>query len=351
MAPPRAQERILREAADAVRQYGSEKAAAAAMGVSRSTLQHRLRAAKERGFEVVNPWLAKYDDFEVPKPPVPCVEPIEDLLARRRKVFERKAAHKASKGLIDVYVKVDGPYGILHMGDPHVDDDGCNLPLLEQHINLVKNTRGLFGANVGDMSNNWIGRLARLYSAQSTTASEAVVMVEWLISSMRWLYLVGGNHDAWSGAADPVRWFAQNSASLYEWHGVRIALHAPAGQVVRVNARHDWSGTSQWNAAHGPMKAAMLGYERDHIYVCGHRHAAASSMVNWEDGSHIAHALRVGSYKQIDDFADAKGFPRQNMPAVLTIINPQARTPAGLVTPVWDADEGADFLTHLRSRK
>lgn len=277
-------------------------------------------------------------------------EPIDDLLNRKRVAFDRRLVAETARQLIPVQVRIDGPYGILHMGDPHIDDDGCDMATLDRHLGLIDRTPGLFAANVGDLSNNWIGRLARLYAAQSTTASDAWRLVEWLIGRVPWLYIVGGNHDVWSGAADPVRWFMRQSDGLYRWHGMRLELRPPSGQAVRVNARHDFPGTSMWNAAHAASKAARMGYARDHIYTCGHRHAAAQNLVVFDNGAHIAHAVRVGTYKAFDDFADAKGFPRENLPAVVTIINPHARHETGLVQVEWDIETAADYLTFLRRR-
>ncbi len=275
-------------------------------------------------------------------------EPIEDLIARRAAAYARRHEAKEANELIQVNVQIEGPYGILHKGDPHVDDDGCDWPTLLRHIEIIDQTEGFFAANVGDLTNNWIGRLARLYASQGTTAGDAWRMVEWLIQRLRWLYIIGGNHDAWSGAADPVRWLAAQAGVNYKWHGMRLALRSPNGCEVRVNARHDFAGTSQWNGAHAPAKAARMGWARDHIYTCGHRHMAAHSTLFFNNGEHVAHALRVGSYKVHDDFAESKGFPKENMPAVATIINPHARDAAGLVTVFWDVEAAADYLRYLR---
>ena len=135
-------------------------------------------------------------------PPSPEL-PIADLVADRKRRFELRSAHEDARKLIPVTVRSLQPIGILHFGDPHIDDDGSDISLLEEHARLVRETPGLYGATVGDITNNWIGRLAHLYSQQSTTACEAWRLAEWFIGEVRdWLYLVGGNHDAWSGAGD-----------------------------------------------------------------------------------------------------------------------------------------------------
>lgn len=284
--------------------------------------------------------------------PLPSSDrPLDELIAAKEANFERQRVAREARTLIPVRVAIEGAYGILHMGDPHVDDDGCDWKNLQHHIDLANRTDGLFAANVGDYSNNWIGRLARLHANQSTTASDAVRLVEWLIKSTPWLYLVGGNHDAWSGANDPVRWFTSQAGAQYEMHGMRLGLRSPDGSEIRINARHDFKGSSMWNGAHGMSKAAKFAWQRDHIYVCGHRHSAAYQMLVFQNGAHLAHGIRVGSYKHFDDYADAGDFLPENIPAAVTVINPSPRTEAGRVTTFWDADEGANYLRFLRRPK
>ena len=332
---------LMREALDLVQKHGSVSRAAIEEGIPEATLRRRYRRALLNREEVPPP------AFEVS--PLPSGdEPIEDLIARRAAAFARKHEARQARELIPVKVRIDGPYGILHMGDPHVDDDGCDWPTLTRHLQLIDATEGLFAANVGDLSNNWVGRLARLYASQGTTAADAIRMVEWFVARVRWLYLVGGNHDCWSGAADPVKWFAAQAGAAYQWHGMRLELQASSGPPVRVNARHDFQGTSQWNGAHAPAKAARMGWARDHIYTCGHRHSAAHNTLFLNDGEHVAHAIRLGAYKRYDDYADSKGFPRENVPAAVTIINPAARDALGLVTVFWDVEAAADYLRFLR---
>lgn len=321
---------------------GNATQAAAALDVARTTFRRwlheaQLRPPVEAGFE----------------PPVlPDELPTADeLLERRRKQFTRKATAKEARQLIRITVTVDGPFGVMHMGDPHVDDDGTDIALLERHVKICNTTPGLFAANVGDYSNNWVGRLARLYGEQSLSAQEAWVLVEWLIKATPWLYLIGGNHDIWSGAADPVKWMARQANSLYEHHGARMALMA-GKREIRINARHDFRGHSQWNPAHGPGKAAQTGW-RDHVLVCGHLHTSGYQVVKDPSTGLLSHCLRVGSYKTFDRYAEEKGLPNQNFTvAPVTIIDPSQPDESNrLVTVFLDPEEGADYLTFRRKRK
>lgn len=290
--------------------------------------------------------------FEVISPPLEDLPPVEEIRARRRADYDRKKAAHDSLKLIPVRVTMEGPVGILHMGDPHVDDDGCDLAAIERHVELCNRTKGLFGANVGDLRNNWVGRLAHLYGQQSTSAREALALTEWLIKAVPWIYLVGGNHDAWAGENDPIDWIMRTQPGVFQAWGARLALKFPNGREVRVNARHDFRGHSMWNPAHGVSKAAQMGW-RDHILTCGHLHTSGYAPLKCPASGLISHALRIAGYKLIDRFATQLGLPDQNIsPAVVTVIDPE-RTDAdpGLVTVFLDPEMGADFLQWLRRKR
>jgi len=329
---------------------------AAKFKMNERTLQMRLKKMKDKGYVIPDstyqPGRQVVDkgDYEFTALPDDDV-PIEELIAQRKRKFQHKREHEEASKLIPIKVKMAGAIGILHFGDPHVDDDGCDIEAIERHTDLVNRTEGLFAANVGDTTNNWCGRLARLYADQTTSAAQAWKIAEWFINRCNWLYMIGGNHDLWSGSGDPLRWIAKQQDALYKSSEARLALRFPNGLEVRVNARHDHSGSSIWNPAHGPMKAALMG-TRDHLYVAGHKHESAYSVLKDAISGITMHACKVASYKIYDRYAKERGF-RDNClsPCALTTINPAL--PADhpdLVKVWWDPEEGADYLTYLRRR-
>ena len=329
---------------------------AAKFKMNERTLLMRLRKMKDKGYVIpestYQPGRQVVDKGDYEFTPLPDDDvPIEELIAQRKRKFQHKREHEEASKLIPIKVKMDGAIGILHFGDPHVDDDGCDIEAIERHTDLVNRTEGLFAANVGDTTNNWCGRLARLYADQTTSAAQAWKIAEWFINRCNWLYMIGGNHDLWSGSGDPLRWIAKQQDALYKSSEARLALRFPNGLEVRVNARHDHSGSSIWNPAHGPMKAALMG-TRDHLYVAGHKHESAYSVLKDAISGITMHACKVASYKIYDRYAKERGF-RDNClsPCALTTINPAL--PADhpdLVKVWWDPEEGADYLTFLRRR-
>ena len=159
--------------------------------------------------------------------------PIEEIIEHRKKQYSQKLKAKKSKKLINIKINQMGPVGILHFGDPHVDDDGTDLAEIYSLCNLVNNTEGLFGGNLGDIQNNWIGRLQALYGQQSTSAKESWRLTEHFVNQVEWLYLVAGNHDVWSGDGDPLEFIMREHSGVYEQWGARLNLTFPNVLLIR----------------------------------------------------------------------------------------------------------------------
>jgi hypothetical protein len=350
MSHAKATDQQLREAH--ARHDGSSTRIAKEFGMSARTVAKRLRKI---GF----PALPRADmrdsqpvaagEFHIAELPDDDIA-IDDLVEHRIKQFAKKReAHDATKS-IAVDVSLDGPIAILHFGDPHVDDDGTDLELLRKHSDLTK-LPGVWGANVGDTTNNWVGRLAKLYAEQSTSASQAWKLAEWFISRTRWLYMLGGNHDAWSGAGDPIRFIARQSKALYQPSAARLELRFPNQRRVMINARHDFAGHSMYNPAHSQMRSLQFG-ARDHLAVSGHRHVSGYGVIKDAETGRVCHALQVASYKVFDRYALEKGFRDQRLgPAAMTVIDPRLpETHPDMLKVWWCPEEGADYLAMIRSR-
>lgn len=350
MANQRITKELAQTAAEAFRAAGSKSGAAKLLDIPRSTMRHHLTVAEDLGLLASREVWDSRDDFDVEVLPEE-LPTAEELIARRKTEWGRYSSAKEARRLIDVKIKMEGPIAICHMGDPHVDDPGTDIGLLEEHVNIVKNTSAMYAANIGDMHNNWVGRLARLYGEQSTSQAEAWVLVEWLINSMDYLYLIKGNHDVWSGSSDPLDWMIKNPG-VVESHGARINLIHPNGAETRINARHDFRGHSMWNEVHGPKKAVKMGW-RDHILTCGHKHTSGIGVDKCPATGLVSHVIRCASYKVWDRYADQLGLPDGNVfPACVTIIDPdEAEDTAKRVTVIMDVENGAEYLTWLRNKK
>ena len=316
-----------------------------------------LRACKK----TVRRILSSIDSFDMEGSIDDSERTVEELLDARKAEFNRKRIYEEDNLSRLVRVNADGPIGIAHFGDPHVDDPGTDIALLQRHMEIVRDTPGMYAANVGDLQNNWVGRLSQLYSRHTITAKESTKLVEWMFNfpvdnttgQNKWLYVVGGNHDAWSGERDLLEWFAKQGSVLFRYHGIRIKLVFPNKREVRVNTRHDFKGNSMWNVAHAAMRAAQISF-KDHIFTCGHRHVSGYGIVVNPDPENpvISHCLRISAYKKYDEYASKIGAtPHDISPCAVTIIDQHAEHERDLVTVIWSPENAADYLTWLRAKR
>jgi transposase-like protein len=326
---------------------GNISAAARQLGLPRSTVQHRLRLLRAQG-------LAQPEDAQALRiAPAPSAdEPIEELLARKKARLTRERAAAQWSNLIPVQVAESRPIAVCLVGDPHIDDDGCDIAQLEHDLTTVGKTAGMYAGHVGDLTNNWVGRLARLYAHQSTSFADSLRLMEWMLGLCRNLFLVGGNHDSWSQGMDLVRFIARqaNNAGPVQAHGARLALRWPDGSEIRVHARHDFPGKSQFSDTHG-MKRELLWGHRDHILVAGHLHVDEARIEPSLDGE--AHWMfRVSGYKVLDEYAAANHLrPKRLAPSVSVVLDPSQAVPAERVKPFWSVESAADYLSFVRRRK
>lgn len=355
MIIPQLPESVQNEIIDLTKQGFSQCAIAYRLKVSRSAVQN---AQKRHG--VHSSSIGKGGTSSPPPPPfeapyIPSGElPLPELLdhIERRSLLVQEA-HKARR-LMNVKVNTPGPIGLMFWGDPHLDDNGCDFVTLRRHVEIASakhRKRYLFSGNIGDVQNNWIGRLSRLYGKQDTSEKTAWRLVEWLMrdAGIRWLFLIRGNHDEWSGTGDPLNWIMRGSGAVDQPHGARIALGHPCGAETRIHARHDFKGHSQFNDLHG-LKKELLWGERDHVVVAGHRHIGgdASDLI----GGVSCQLLRVSGYKRVDDYQHQGGFAVKPMhPSALVIIDPsKADNERSRAWCAPSVEEGVEYLDWLRAR-
>lgn len=308
------------------------------MGMNERTVR-LWRAKLKDGYKLV----PRLEEFTVEDQPRE-IPPIEELIQERIRKFK----YKEKPNEVNINVNIDGPIGIAHFGDPHIDDDGTDIERLLRHASIVKETEGMFAGNVGDLQNNWVGRLAHLWSQQSTSAQEAWALTEYFVKLVPWLYLVRGNHDCWSGEGDPLDWIIGGN-TVNAKHGVRIRLHFPNGSEITINARHSFRGHSQYNTTHAIAKAAQMGWDDD-ILVGGHTHVSGYQLIKNPKSGKLSHCLQIGSYKIYDRFAEEKGFADKNaFQCPVTIINPYAENPLNLVQVIFDPEVAAEYLNWIRT--
>lgn len=277
--------------------------------------------------------------------------PTEDIIKTMCDRFAQRKKYDDATKWSAFNVSTDQPIGICWFGDPHLDDNGCHWPLLKEHCEIVSNTPGMYGANIGDSTNNWVGRLMKEYANQDTSVATAFKLVEWFFeeSGIDWLIMLTGNHDTWNDNARLLKKICKNICPMVDWRA-QFKLVFKGGRECLIDAAHDHKGHSQWNALHGQQKASSMGGIA-HLYVAGHRHNWALAQNECAETGRVYHLARTRGYKYIDDYAVTNGFGSQNHGAsIVTVIDPRAND-LNLVRCFADVKEGADYLTYLRNKK
>lgn len=327
----------------AVEQYGSVRAAARALGVARSTVQDavRLRKAKEE------------PEHRLSFPEIPDArEPTDRLIQRRTEHYERQRAHKQAATWQRVKVRDNKPIGLVLMGDPHLDDDGCNWPQVLHDVKLMRETDGMYAVNAGDTTNNWVGRLARLFGNQETSQTSARQLAEWLLlhAGIRWAAVLLGNHDSWNEGGEIIQRMASLAKvqiPVHDW-AAKVEFVFPNGATCRMNAAHDFKGKSIYSTTHGPLREAIWMQDGAHLLVAGHIHFGGLQQIEIP-GGHNPWLVRVSGYKDFDKYALVNGFHEgQRFRSAVAIIDPDA-PPEDRVTMYGSVAQGAKALKALRA--
>lgn len=243
----------------------------------------------------------------------------------------------------------DRPFGVLWVGDPHIDDDKCDWPQLVSHIQLARTTPGLYAVNVDDVTNNWVGRLTRLFAEQNAGQKEARRRIKWLMhgAGVPWAFWLLGNHDAWNEGDTIIDLMSDGRLPVFDWEA-RVEFTS-GKEKFRVHVAHDFPGQSMWNIVHGPGRAARMGSLAE-LYVCGHKHDWGTASFEIAGHDRVVHTARARGYKADDRHALVNGFQQStNGASILTVFNPRAKSPAGRITTFTDVEVGAQFLGLLRS--
>jgi hypothetical protein len=317
---------------------GAAGVASERLGLTRTQRAHRINWLKQQEAH-------KPAQIERPALPSPHMG-VEDILAHREREFDRKATAAAAAKWMRYTVKQPGPFGLAFVGDPHVDDDGCDVRALRRDLKLIEETPGLYGVGMGDWINNWQRKLGHLYGQQGTSASEAWLMCEWILSRPIWLLLLKGNHDLWSGSGSPLKWMFTHGAPVVDWSAQFVV--ASGKTEWRIEAAHNFPGASMYNKAHGPKKRALFTAGRSHLYIAADHHNWSLQDDEDEHSGRQYWTCRVRGYKVLDSYADVLGFGQhQHGHSMVAVCDPED----GTMQCFSSLAHGARYLTLLRESR
>lgn len=347
-APELSEDELHRRISVLEKHGGNQSKASDELRICRSTLQRSIQKAKWSE-KPQDPPKQQSDDIIFPDLPSDLLDPA-DLIDQAATRFERHQAARDARRWMEIKIKTNKPFGLAFVGDPHLDNNGCNWPLLREHIRILKDTPGLYATNLGDLTDNWVGRLVRLYADQEMSKKAAWKLAKYFMrdSGIKWACHIIGNHDAWNDGPYLIKANATPTVPVEDWQS-RFQFVFPNGCRVRIHAAHDFPGSSIWNPMHGPQKASMLLEQAD-IYAAGDKHNWAINQSENANRDFVYHLIRARGYKTIDQYADNLGYASQKYGATITAIIDPVGVGVNKIRCFADLEESAEFLTWKRSR-
>lgn len=313
----------------------------AQMGFTPMQVRHALERYKAKNMEDI-PQASPKPTFV--RPPAVSRD-IDTLLADMADTFQRKKAHSDGKGKIEVTVPSKGAFLLMFIGDPHLGDPGCDIEHLTWCLQIARTTPDVYPVNMGDLANFWAGRLSRLYAHQPTTDDEETSLVDWLVRSFPWAWIVQGNHDKWGPVVSLV---CARHDILAVSHGGFFHVSNAAGGEIKVDCRHTHRGNSQYNPAFAQTKRSYRGSPAD-IIVGAHIHTGAYTLLRNGVTGHVNHCIRTGAFKKYDEYADANSFDNDNVsPVMCAVCRPSESDPLKRVTTFADVEDAIKFLEAVK---
>lgn len=309
------------------------------------TAQRQIALGENLGAtpEEARPALPNFPEGDLSAPEI-----IEQL---KRRMTLRMAAKEARRWF-RIEMPDDLPFAIMWWGDPHLDSNGCNWPLLETHAKIAATEPAVYSVNVGDTLDNWPNgsRLIRLYAHSDQSVETAHTLARWFLSEagIRWLVILLGNHDMWPGhtSAEWMREIAGQRVVMERW-GAQFVLACPSGREFRIWAAHNFPGHSMWNPLHGPSRAQKMQDDAQ-VYVCGHLHNWAIQRTEAAMRGYSFSLIRTRGYKYLDEHAEMLGHaPQEHGASVLTVFDPET----GRHVDFEHVEDGVRYLRALRAER
>lgn len=222
-----------------------------------------------------------------------------------------------------------GPVCLVFLADLHVGDVHVDYERLDDDIETIVDTPGMYVCAIGDMLNNYIvGRLKDLRLGAEFSISEEWVMVKRVLKALapKLILSVSGNHDLWTYALTGVDYLEEvharmNPDILYAKYDNQVSLQVGDARFV-LRARHKWKGYSQYNPTHGVEWAAKFDHSKGRHFdvgIAAHTHVSGLYR-QFNNGGKTGHAIICGSYKFYDEYAVKLGYPEPNEAAAVALV-------------------------------
>ena len=330
----------------ALEKHGTIAASSRAMGIPRSTFEHRIRLAQERELEN-----RTNDEPILPTFP-PSDLPTEQLIQSLSARFEKRIEHQNAKRYFDIVLPDDRPRLLATVGDPHLGVS-TNWKLLQHHVELMTHNEGVMCVGIGDAANNWGGRLTALYAEEDISRETERRLAKWFLEALPWAVWLHGNHEAMNSEFSTyLEAINAQKVPMIDWRAT-VRFVFPSA-TIKADFAHNHKGSSIYSKTMGQKRSVLWeanpgpdGAPVD-LVVAGHHHTWAITQEELDDNRCVILA-RCRGYKFHDTFAIRHQFANMRYGSTLAfVVQPKLEGPMR-ITPFADLEQGIKYLKFLRS--
>jgi hypothetical protein len=285
--------------------FGSNRSVARELNVSESTVRRarKLLAYREPATRDATDKLADLG-YEIGGQELTA----QDAWDSHVDAFERSLT-QATREHWSIIQRPQGPYVVAHFTDPHVDDNGTPLKLIESDIKASHEMNATM-CHGGDLLNNWplAGKLAKQWAKQECTLPAAILRAQHYINLMQPDVWVDGNHEEMNGGPYLERLFGEwldavNPKVIRDYWTARFIVKPKDGREVRFTLSHKFQkGRSWFHPHHGVIREAMEGEESD-VYMEGHLHISGIIYHTMPERQRNVIGVASAGYKMLDSYA------------------------------------------------
>lgn len=248
------------------------------------------------------------------------------------------------------------PVGLVFPGDFHQGAHGVDYPELQRHMEVLRDTPGLYAIGMGDYHEGvsiHSKAAPALYTGIYNDAGEqeeAVMMTLATAPASKWIVLLSGNHDEWvykHAGLSRVSRLARELGIEHFGEGGGTVYANVGDQRYAIGVRHNHSGNSQLNTSNAQrrMVDGWLAWDTLHVAALAHFHFNDLHIAPRHGGRCVY--LRCGTFKVHDAYAKSGGFyPDLGVPLVILLPDEEK------VIPFRgdDLEHGLRYLADLRER-
>ena len=289
--------------------------------------------------------------------PVAPDEPIESLLERTIAHNQRVQDYTTDKDIVDIKIKIEGPFGIVGLPDNHMNNVGALVNRMFEDAKFIADNPAIFAVGIGDWIDNFIvGRLEQERRKDIMSHKDSWRLLEHYLQLIgpSLIQVLSGNHLDWAskmGGVDVFRRIMEDMgiSAIYDTDESRVRLNCSNGTSFIHLARHKFPGNSKYNSMHGMLVWMLERWQGEDVFWGGHIHVAAHTSLEkfWMGKRRVIHGVQLPSYKEIDQYVKQEGF-RRNTPFLTPMIvhNPEN----GKTQFFDDMYDGAVYLNVLREK-